>query len=219
MKKSVKDQPFAKRRFDWKRTVWKDPNLGRGTKVLATYLCDKHVNSQHGCCWPMNRTVARALSYSIRTVQRHYRILENAGYLEVVTEPGVRRKHRIALPDAWEDTKPDNLSCSKVTTLPVKDVTAVIPYENQLKNKKEGGSGHDGHFAFIEVGEGETSILLAWKDWIGRHRSESPEQVIEWLRKGRKHHFPCRYPKPGEMQRYHQYFDRVLKAGGWRDLG
>jgi DNA-binding transcriptional ArsR family regulator len=61
--------------------------IGAGVPAAAipTYnaLAD-HANNKTGECWPMMETLARILGRTAKTIQRHLRILEEAGLVEVL---------------------------------------------------------------------------------------------------------------------------------------
>ena len=58
---------------------------GVPTEVIPTYcaLAD-HANNRTGLCWPRMETLARRLSRSPRTVQRHLHLLKEKGLVEFV---------------------------------------------------------------------------------------------------------------------------------------
>jgi DNA-binding transcriptional ArsR family regulator len=58
---------------------------GVPTEAIATYaaLAD-HANNRTGICWPRMETLARRLSRSPRTIQRHLHLLEDLGLVEFV---------------------------------------------------------------------------------------------------------------------------------------
>ena len=58
---------------------------GVPTEAIATYaaLAD-HANNRTGLCWPKMETLARRLSRSPRTIQRHLRLLKDKGLVEFV---------------------------------------------------------------------------------------------------------------------------------------
>jgi DNA-binding transcriptional ArsR family regulator len=58
---------------------------GVPTEAIATYaaLAD-HANNKTGLCWPKMETLARRLSRSPRTIQRHLRLLKEKGLVEFV---------------------------------------------------------------------------------------------------------------------------------------
>ena len=58
---------------------------GVPTEAIATYaaLAD-HANNKTGLCWPRMETLARRLSRSPRTVQRHLHLLKERGLVEFV---------------------------------------------------------------------------------------------------------------------------------------
>ena len=58
---------------------------GVPTEAIATYaaLAD-HANNTTGLCWPKMETLARRLSRSPRTVQRHLHLLKEKGLVEFV---------------------------------------------------------------------------------------------------------------------------------------
>ena len=58
---------------------------GVPTEAIATYaaLAD-HADNRSGLCWPKMETLARRLSRSPRTVQRHLHLLEERGLVEFV---------------------------------------------------------------------------------------------------------------------------------------
>jgi DNA-binding transcriptional ArsR family regulator len=58
---------------------------GVPTEAIATYaaLAD-HADNRSGLCWPKMETLARRLSRSPRTVQRHLHLLKDKGLVEFV---------------------------------------------------------------------------------------------------------------------------------------
>ena len=58
---------------------------GVPTEAIATYcaLAD-HANNTTGLCWPKMETLARRLSRSPRTIQRHLHLLKEKGLVEFV---------------------------------------------------------------------------------------------------------------------------------------
>ena len=58
---------------------------GVPTEAIATYaaLAD-HANNRSGLCWPKMETLAKRLSRSPRTVQRHLHLLKERGLVEFV---------------------------------------------------------------------------------------------------------------------------------------
>jgi DNA-binding transcriptional ArsR family regulator len=58
---------------------------GVPTEAIATYcaLAD-HANNKTGLCWPRMETLARRLSRSPRTIQRHLHLLKERGLVEFV---------------------------------------------------------------------------------------------------------------------------------------
>src|ERR671910_2216255 len=58
---------------------------GVPTEAIATYaaLAD-HANNKTGLCWPKMETLARRLSRSPRTIQRHLHLLKERGLVEFV---------------------------------------------------------------------------------------------------------------------------------------
>ena len=58
---------------------------GVPTEVIPTYcaLAD-HANNKTGLCWPRMETLARRLSRSPRTIQRHLHLLKEKGLVEFV---------------------------------------------------------------------------------------------------------------------------------------
>ncbi len=58
---------------------------GVPTEVIPTYaaLAD-HANNKTGLCWPRMETLARRLSRSPRTIQRHLHLLKEKGLIEFV---------------------------------------------------------------------------------------------------------------------------------------
>jgi DNA-binding transcriptional ArsR family regulator len=58
---------------------------GVPTEVIPTYcaLAD-HANNRTGLCWPRMETLARRLSRSPRTIQRHLHLLKEKGLVEFV---------------------------------------------------------------------------------------------------------------------------------------
>lgn len=60
-------------------------SAGVPTEVIPTYcaLAD-HANNKTGLCWPRMETLARRLSRSPRTIQRHLHLLKERGLVEFV---------------------------------------------------------------------------------------------------------------------------------------
>ena len=58
---------------------------GVPTEAIATYaaLAD-HADNKSGLCWPKMETLARRLSRSPRTIQRHLHLLKEKGLVEFV---------------------------------------------------------------------------------------------------------------------------------------
>ncbi len=65
---------------------------GVPTEVIPTYcaLAD-HSNNKTGLCWPRMETLARRLSRSPRTIQRHLHLLKEKGLVEFVERKRDRR--------------------------------------------------------------------------------------------------------------------------------
>ena len=60
-------------------------HAGVPTEVIPTYcaLAD-YANNKSGVCWPRMETLARRLSRSPRTIQRHLHLLKEKGLVEFV---------------------------------------------------------------------------------------------------------------------------------------
>ena len=58
---------------------------GVPAEAIPTYcaLAD-HANNKSGLCWPKMETLAKILKRSVRTVQRHLHLLQDAGVIEFV---------------------------------------------------------------------------------------------------------------------------------------
>ncbi len=58
---------------------------GVPTEVIPTYAAlTDHANNRTGLCWPRMETLARRLSRSPRTIQRHLHLLKELGLIEFV---------------------------------------------------------------------------------------------------------------------------------------
>ncbi len=58
---------------------------GCPTEVIPTYCAlSDHANNRTGLCWPRMETLARRLSRSPRTIQRHLHLLKDLGLIEFV---------------------------------------------------------------------------------------------------------------------------------------
>ncbi len=58
---------------------------GCPTEVIPTYAAlTDHANNRTGLCWPRMETLARRLSRSPRTIQRHLHLLKEIGLIEFV---------------------------------------------------------------------------------------------------------------------------------------
>lgn len=59
--------------------------VGVPAAAIPTYnaLAD-HANNKTGECWPMMETLARILGRTVKTIQRHLRLLEEAGLVEIL---------------------------------------------------------------------------------------------------------------------------------------
>ncbi len=58
---------------------------GCPTEVIPTYAAlTDHANNRTGLCWPRMETLARRLSRSPRTIQRHLHLLKELGLIEFV---------------------------------------------------------------------------------------------------------------------------------------
>ena len=58
---------------------------GVPTEVIPTYCAlTDHANNRTGLCWPRMETLARRLSRSPRTIQRHLHLLKEKGLIEFV---------------------------------------------------------------------------------------------------------------------------------------
>ena len=68
-------------KFTIMQQCYQDSSLKMSSKLVMQYLVYKSGN--HGTCFPSVETIAKELSLSERTIQRHMRILEKAGYLTV----------------------------------------------------------------------------------------------------------------------------------------
>ena len=63
---------------------------GVPTEAIPTYCAlTDYANNKTGLCWPKMETLAKTLSRSVRTVQRHLHLLRELGLIEFVE----RRRH------------------------------------------------------------------------------------------------------------------------------
>jgi DNA-binding transcriptional ArsR family regulator len=64
---------------------------GVPTEAIPTYCAlSDYANNKSGLCWPKMETLAKTLGRSVRTVQRHLRLLKECGLIEFVE----RRRHK-----------------------------------------------------------------------------------------------------------------------------
>jgi len=214
MKHAEGQAPYARKRFDWKKAVSADPFLSRGTKLLATCLCDTYVNKHTGCCWPKNRTLAKRLAVNERSIQRYLRQLENACYLETVDLPNIRRAYRICFPATKGDSNHDNLSPPATTRRSHEGDKAVTPYKNQGKNNEKKDSFVAGNMPCVSVSDQETAALAEWERWLVRETEFEVGKVFQLLRTASGHMLPGRYPLPERTSLYRCYFEEVWNSGG-----
>jgi hypothetical protein len=218
MSSEKKEAPYSRLRFEWKNCVNADPRVTRGAKQMATRLCDTYVNKHTGLCWPKNATLAAKLGTTVRTIQRHYRNLEETGYLTRVKLGKLRRAHRITLPppegDTEHDTQHDKTSRSRATNPPPEGDATVTHYKNQGNNK--GKKAHAGSVSMqcVRVDNNEAGALAEWDFWLKTNTNHNLEKVSKLLRKDGAYFFPSRFPRNDETSRYKAFFAAVVASNG-----
>src|SRR4051794_7439457 len=67
---------------------------GVPTEVIPTYCAlTDYANNKTGPCWPKMETLAKTLGRSVRTVQRHLRLLKELGLIEFVERRRLRGRY------------------------------------------------------------------------------------------------------------------------------
>ena len=214
MRGGEKGGAYNKFRFIWKAQVNASIHLSRGAKLLATRLCDKHVNRDTGLCWPRNDTLAAELAVSERTVQRGINNLKAASFLQPVKLKNIRRTFLITLPNSPDgDKEHDNLSPSSMTKRTSEDDKTVAPYRNQVNNQRRARLASTS-FPTVSIGNGEEKILGHWTNWMKENLEYDVSKMFELLRKGSSFFFPARFPKSDDSPIYHRFFRAVLESNG-----
>jgi DNA-binding transcriptional ArsR family regulator len=214
MRRQYSPLRYAKVRFEWKKALNKSPELSGGAKLLATMVCDTYVNQTSGMFWPKNETMAACLGKSIRSVQRHLRELEEAGWIERVRKWRVRRAYRICFPKPDEgDSEHDTGSEYNVTNLAHEGDTVVTPYKNQLNNKTK-VRPETMHHSYIQVQGSEALSLEVWRPWIREHIEIELDALFAMLKKNDAYFLPARFPDTGLERNHKAFFERVVATNG-----
>ena len=67
---------------------------GVPTEVIPTYCAlTDYANNKTGLCWPKMETLAKTLSRSVRTVQRHLHLLKELGLVEFIERRRLRGRY------------------------------------------------------------------------------------------------------------------------------
>jgi DNA-binding transcriptional ArsR family regulator len=67
---------------------------GVPAEAIPTYCAlTDYANNKTGLCWPKMETLAKTLSRSVRTVQRHLRLLKELGLIEFVERRRLRGRY------------------------------------------------------------------------------------------------------------------------------
>ncbi|WP_120500365.1 helix-turn-helix domain-containing protein [Roseovarius sp. EL26] len=205
---------YNKLRFDWKKEVNASANLSRGAKHMAAYLCDTFVNKENGCCWPKNKTLARKLSLSTRTVQRHIKELLERGWLRHAKIKNTRRALQIAFPSKNKgDTEHGILSPTRMTKMSRRDDTTVTPYKNQENNLRICNTSSL-TISTVTIGEQEELALATWETWVKDNTTLDIEDVFGLLRRNGGFVFPVRFPKDEDACQYKMFFQDLVASNG-----
>jgi hypothetical protein len=204
-------------RYDWKKGLSRAQGISRGAKLLGSVLCEAYANSETGCCWPSNETLADYLDVHVRTIQRHVNELKAGGWIRAVHMPGRRRPVQLVFPQRLEhDNEHDRNERRSMTSVSSKHDTHVAPYREPGKNL--GGIGPDkGHgkpLTCIAVGANEARPLKAWRQWLAANVNEDPEAVLGAVANDGHFLLPCRFPVEAASDRemYIRYFGMRTKV-------
>lgn len=200
-------KPYAKFRFEWKHAVLGNPIIDRGAKQVAVILADSYVNKATGMCWPKNQTLADVLCYSVRTVQRHLRTLEELGFLKRTRTRGARRAYLIELPRNEHDTVHDKLPSGDVTSCDAESDARVIPHKNQGKKHRNSARVSNRTLKYHLIDQNDYSSVGAWKVWIANNRGLGPDQLLSLLRENTAYRLPARFPETQSDTYNHAFFD------------
>lgn len=209
--------PYSKFRFDWKRDILARDDIPNATKSVAVIICDQFVNKETGVFFAHNRTLADSVKRDVRTVQRHLRILLEAGYLKRVRHPRRRRAFLITKPgspqpDSEHDIQHDKCTKMEVTKLSVENDKSVTPYNNQVCNQKKKPTRM--HASYVSINADGTAEVNAWKYWLRDETEFKLEVLLPLLRRGDHYRFPSRFPHDEEKDAYVSFFEDVIQSKG-----
>ncbi len=195
------------RRYQWKKAVMHCQHLSGGAKLLATYICEQYANAQTACCFPSNDTLASALGFNVRTVQRHLGALKRGAWMKQVRMNNRRRALQLVFPPYIEhDSEHDIERVRPVTSVSRKHDSRVAPYKEPKNNLRNNHGRRAFRLTIITVGEQEAPSLEAWRVWISRKMIQSPDEVMRAVRSGSGYQLPCRFPDE-ELETAKSYLD------------
>ena len=208
----IRKTQLAQRSLRVEKRINASQDFSDGTKLLAVCLCDTFVGKSTGRCWPNNKTIAKAMGKSKRSVQRNLAVLHGGGWITYVTVRGRRRTIQISFPGGvMGDTKGDTKPYSTVTNRTQYHATDDTHYKNQVNNQEKGGTlGTYG--ATILVRPIEKASLEAWAHWIETHTEHLAADVFCAVIESGGYLLPSRYPNDDQdlNARYRAYFENVL---------
>ncbi len=173
---------WSKLRFQWKSALNACPEVARSAKHFGSYLCDTCVNRNNGQFYHRNRTMAKALGVSPRSIQRYLAELQERGWLRACPEGARRRTFLLAFPNGMEAFNGRLDQATGATDLTPHADKPVTPYKNQVDNQSE--SVRDASVQrFVIVGENEQSCLLDWKGYLQREGYDA-ERLLSRLKSG-----------------------------------
>lgn len=203
---------WSRQRFEWKKSVNRSQDLKRGSKQLASFICDEYVNKETGCCWPSNQTLAVGLGVTRRSIQRYLSDLTDGGWLTFPKVRGRRRMIQICFPPyVLCDSEDDNQQSPSVTQGSPKRDTVVVRYNNQLENQRKTTNAVPG-YATVTVTEGERSSLFSWTNWIDANLETNSVDALKRVKTPGGYQLPCRFPD-GSGKKDEQYRAYFLGAG------
>lgn len=185
---------WSKLRFEWKKRVNGDPNVSRGAKQFASFICDEFVERGTGQFHHRNDTMAALFGMHVRSIQRHLAELQASEWLAKKKVRGWRRTFQLAFRDdgivSAEHDKPHSANAPIVS--PEHD-NSVTRYSNQVNNQRR-SSSRSPSLSYVTVHERETNILDAWRLWLEANTDFDVDSVLEQLRRGANYCLPVKYP-------------------------
>ena len=82
--------------------VWDHAHYTGTRKLVLLALAD--AANQEGLCWPSMKTIARMAGCSERRAQEHIGVLEEAGWIERIPQPGRANWYRVKEPPTAAET-------------------------------------------------------------------------------------------------------------------